>query len=75
MDFSKAFGLVSHDWPLTKLAALSVDSRVVVWVRNFLVGCTQMVTVGGQFFKKVKGISGVPQGTLFGPSAITSICK
>ena len=33
IDFSKAFSLVPHDRLLMKLAALGVDSRVVVWVR------------------------------------------
>jgi hypothetical protein len=41
IDFSKAFYLGPPDRPLTKLAASSVDSRVVVWVRKFLVSRTQ----------------------------------
>jgi len=40
IDSSKAFDLVPHDRLLTKLEALGVDSRVVVWVREFLVGRT-----------------------------------
>ena len=43
IDFSKAFDLVPHDWLLTKLAASGVDSRIVVWVREFLVGRIQRV--------------------------------
>jgi len=39
-DFSKAFDLVPSDRLLTKLTASGVDSRVVVWVREFLVGRT-----------------------------------
>jgi hypothetical protein len=42
-EFSKAFDLVPHDWLLRKLGALGVDSRVVVWVREFLIGYTQRV--------------------------------
>ena len=38
IDFSRAFDLVPHDRLLTKLTASGVDSRVVVWVREFLVG-------------------------------------
>jgi len=38
IDFSKAFDLVPHDQLLTKFADSGVDSRVVVWVREFLVG-------------------------------------
>ena len=41
IDFSEAFGLVPHDWLLIKLAASGVDSRVVVWVREFLVSYTK----------------------------------
>ena len=44
-----------------------MDSRVVIWVREFLVGCTQRVRVGGQLSKEVKVISGVPQGSILGP--------
>ena len=67
IDFSKAFDLVPHDRVLTKVAALGVDSRVVVWVREFLVGRTQRVRVGGQLSKEVKATSGVPQGSVLGP--------
>ena len=54
IDFSKAFYLVPHDRLLTKLVATGVDSRVVIWVREFLVGCTPRVRVGGQLSKEVK---------------------
>jgi hypothetical protein len=41
VDFSKVFDLVPHDGLFTKMAALGVNSRVVVCVREFLVGLTQ----------------------------------
>jgi len=66
-DFSKAFDLVPHDWLLKKLAASGVDSRVVVWVREFLVGRTRKVRVGGQLSKVVKVNSDVPQWNVLGP--------
>ena len=44
-----------------------MDSRVIVWVRDFLIGCTQRVRVGGQLSKEVKVTSGVPQGSVLGP--------
>ena len=66
-DFSKAFDLVPHDQLLMKLAASGVDSRVVVWVSEFLVGCTQRVRLGRQLSKDVKVTSGVPQGRVLGP--------
>jgi len=54
IDLSKSFDLVPHDRLLAKLATSGVDSRVVVWVREFLVGRTQRVGVGGQLSKEVK---------------------
>jgi len=66
-DFSKAFDLVPHDRLLTKVAASDVVSRVVVWFREFLVGHTQRVRVGGQLSKEVKVTSGVLQGSVLGP--------
>jgi len=47
--------------------ASGVDLRVVVWIREFLVGCTPRVRVGGQLSKEVKVISGMLQGSVLGP--------
>jgi hypothetical protein len=41
VDFSKAFDLVPHGRLLTKIAKSGMDSRVVVWIREFLLGRTQ----------------------------------
>jgi len=65
IDFSKAFDLVPHDGLLMKLAALGVESSVVIWVREFLVGHTQKVRLGGQLTKKVKVTSGVRKGAFW----------
>ena len=67
VDLSKAFDLVPHDRLLTKLAASGVDSRVIVWVREFLVGRTQRVRVRGQPSKEVRVTSGVPQESVLDP--------
>jgi hypothetical protein len=75
IDFYKAFGLVPHDRLFMKLVASDVDSRVVVWVRNFLVGRTQTVTIGGQLSKEVKLTSGMPKRKRFGPTTLSSIHK
>jgi hypothetical protein len=44
-----------------------VDSSVVVWIRELLLGCTQRVRVGGQLSEEVRITSGVPQGSVLGP--------
>ena len=50
-----------------KLAASGIDSRVVIWVKEFLVGHTRRVRVGGQLCKEIKATSGVPQESVLGP--------
>jgi hypothetical protein len=67
IDFSKVFDLVPHDRLLTKTATSGVDSRVVVWIREFLLGRPQRVKVEGQLSEEVRVTSGVPQGSVLGP--------
>jgi hypothetical protein len=66
IDFSKAFDLVPHDWLLTKIVTSRVDSRVVAWIREFLLGHTQRVIFGGQLSEEVRVTSGVAQGSVLG---------
>jgi hypothetical protein len=54
IDFSKAFGLVPRDRLLTKIAAPGVDLRVVVRVKEFLLGRSQRVTADGQLSEEVR---------------------
>jgi hypothetical protein len=63
-DFSKAFDLVPFDRILTKIAVKGVDSRVVVWVREFLLGRSQRVREGGQLSEEVRVTSEVPQASI-----------
>ena len=67
IDFSKAFDLVPHDRLLKKIAASGVDSRVVVWIRKFLIHRSERVTVGGRYSEEVRVTSGVPQGSVLVP--------
>ena len=67
IDFSKAFDLVPHDLLIMKNAISGVYSRVVAWVREFLLDRTQRVKVGGQLSVQATVTSGVPQGNVSGP--------
>ena len=49
-----------------KIANSGVDARVVVWIREFLIGRTQRVRVRGELSEKVRVTSGVPQGSILG---------
>ena len=59
--------IVPHVLLLTIIANSGVDPRVVVWIREFLLGRTQRVRVGGQLSAEVRVTSGVPQGSVLGP--------
>jgi hypothetical protein len=50
-----------------KIANSGVDARVVVWIREFLIGRTQRVTVRGELSEEVRVTSGVPHGSVLGP--------
>ena len=39
----------------------------MVWIREFLLGRTQRVRVGGQLSAEVRVTPGVPQGSVLGP--------
>ena len=67
IDFSKVFDLVTHYKLLMEITISGVDSRVVAWVREFLLGRMQRVKVGGQLSEEVRLTSGVPQGSVLGP--------
>jgi len=41
--------------------------RVVAWVKEFLLGCSQRVRVDWQLSEEVRVTSGVPQGSVLGP--------
>jgi len=52
---------------LRKIAASGMDLRVVVWIREFLIGHSQRVRVGRHYSEEVRVTSGVPQGSVLGP--------
>ena len=64
--FLKPFDLVTHGRLLSKITNSGVDSRVVVWIREFLVVHVQRVRVG-QLLQEVRVTSDVPQGSALDP--------
>ena len=63
----KVFDLVPYDGLITKIAATRVDLRVVVWVREVLLGRSQRVRIDGQISEEVRVTSGLPQVSLLVP--------
>jgi hypothetical protein len=68
LDLRKAFDTVPHRRLLTKLHAYGIRGNLLRWIEGFLSGRTQQVMVGGSKSEQVPVESGVPQGSVLGPT-------
>ena len=68
MDFSKAFDKVSHTRLVSKLERYGIQGRTNNWIKAFLQDRHQQVVVEGQRSYSAHVRSGVPQGSVLGPS-------
>ena len=68
MDFSKAFDKVSHNHLLEKLKFYGIRGKTNTWIRDFLSNRRQVVVVEGEKSYEAEVKSGVPQGSVLGPS-------
>jgi len=65
-SFAKALDTVCHSILLRKLGLLGVGGRVLSWIKDFLIGRSMWVTVGGQRSTTQYVLSGVPRGSILG---------
>lgn len=68
LDFSKAFDKVSHQKLVAKLETMGVCYQVTAWIEDFLSCRTQRVAVEGSLSEVANVTSGVPQGSVLGPT-------
>ena len=68
LDFSKAFDKVSHQKLLGKLASYGISHQLVSWIDSFLTNRVQTVVVDGKESREASVSSGVPQGSILGPT-------
>ena len=68
MDFSKAFDKVSHSLLTHKLQHYGITGKTNNWIKSFLCERTQRVLIEGEASDSIDVESGVPQGSVLGPS-------
>ena len=68
LDFAKAFDSVPHRRLLKKLEGYGIRKKILSWIQDFLQGRQQRVIYNDEASDWSQVMSGVPQGSVLGPT-------
>ena len=68
LDFGKAFDKVSHRKLIIKLKYYGITGHTLGWISGCLSNRTQVVSVNSSLSNSTNVTSGVPQGSVLGPT-------
>ena len=66
LDLKKAFDTVEHPHLLEKLAKIGLRGKALLWLKSYLEGRSQFVTVNEVTYKLLDVKFGVPRGSILG---------
>ena len=72
LDISKAFDTVSHELLLSKLSNLGLSPSAVSWFQSYLSNRCHITRVADSFSSPGFPSSGVPQGSILGPTLFST---
>ena len=68
LDMAKAFDRVPHEKLLYKLEMLGLRNPLLAWIKDYLTNRRHRVIIEGTASDWKRATSGVPQGSIIGPS-------
>ena len=68
IDFQRAFDSISHAKLIAKLQSYGISGNLLYWIKSFLSDRIQSVRIGSTISTFCRVISGVPQGSVLGPT-------